>query len=105
MIEIPRRKFLAGLGFIACAPAIVRASSLMPVRAIKSDRPLMTLLALDSMPNYRVVMETSEDGIHWVTSDSRPSGDIVRYGEYITYGIAAANTSEKFVRVQFVGAS
>lgn len=33
MIELPRRKFLAGLGAAICAPAIVRASSLMPVRA------------------------------------------------------------------------
>lgn len=32
MIEPTRRSFLRGLGFIACAPAIVRASSLMPMR-------------------------------------------------------------------------
>lgn len=31
---MPRRGFLAGLGAILAAPAIVRASSLMPVKAI-----------------------------------------------------------------------
>lgn len=33
MIELPRRKFIAGLGALFAAPAIVRASSLMPVKA------------------------------------------------------------------------
>ncbi len=30
---LPRRTFLAGLGFIAAAPAIVKAASLMPIKA------------------------------------------------------------------------
>lgn len=33
--EINRRKLITGLSAIICAPAIVRASSLMPVRAWK----------------------------------------------------------------------
>lgn len=34
MIELPRRQFITGLiSFAAVAPAIVRASSLMPVKA------------------------------------------------------------------------
>lgn len=33
-IEIPRRRFLIGLGALVAAPAIVRASSLMPVRCV-----------------------------------------------------------------------
>lgn len=33
IIELPRRKFLAAAATLFCAPAIVRASSLMPVRA------------------------------------------------------------------------
>ena len=37
MIELPRRKFLAGLAGIIAAPAIVRASSIMPVRTHRFD--------------------------------------------------------------------
>lgn len=33
MITLPRRKFLAGLSALIAAPAIVRASSIMPVRS------------------------------------------------------------------------
>lgn len=33
MLEIPRRRFLAGLIGLIAAPAIVRVTSLMPVRA------------------------------------------------------------------------
>ena len=43
---LERRKFLAGLGFIACAPAIVRASSLMPVRSwgeLHAGDPILTV--------------------------------------------------------------
>jgi len=32
-IELPRRKFLIGLGSLIAAPAVVKASSLMPVKA------------------------------------------------------------------------
>lgn len=31
---IPRRRFLAGLGALLCAPAIVRVSAIMPVKAM-----------------------------------------------------------------------
>jgi hypothetical protein len=34
MIEIPRRKFLVGFASLIAAPAIVRPSSLMPVRVV-----------------------------------------------------------------------
>ena len=34
-LELPRRGFLLGLGALIAAPAVVRASSLMPVRAFK----------------------------------------------------------------------
>lgn len=34
-IELPRRKFLTGLASLIAAPAIVRVSSLMPVKASK----------------------------------------------------------------------
>lgn len=38
MIEIPRRRFLAGLVGLIAAPAVVKAASLMPVKAF--DGPL-----------------------------------------------------------------
>lgn len=38
MIVQNRRRLLQGLGAVICAPAIVRASSLMPVKAIKPPR-------------------------------------------------------------------
>jgi hypothetical protein len=42
MLEVPsRRGFLAGLGAILAAPAIVRVASLMPVKALAPD--FMTL--------------------------------------------------------------
>jgi hypothetical protein len=34
VIEIPRRRFLAGLGLLVAAPAVIRAARLMPVRAV-----------------------------------------------------------------------
>jgi hypothetical protein len=37
MILVPRRSFLLGLGSLLCAPAVVRASSLMPLRASWHD--------------------------------------------------------------------
>lgn len=38
MVELSRRGLLTGLvSFAACAPAIVRASSLMPVKAVFDD--------------------------------------------------------------------
>lgn len=41
---IGRRGFIAGIGALIAAPAIVRASSLMPVRAPKHIYELRTLL-------------------------------------------------------------
>ena len=35
MIELPRRKFLIGLASLVATPAVVKASSLMPVRSFK----------------------------------------------------------------------
>src|SRR5438445_13735248 len=40
MTELPRRKFLAGLAGIIAAPAIVRASSIMPVRSFSESYSL-----------------------------------------------------------------
>lgn len=35
MIELPRRRFITGIAAVICAPAIVRAASLMPVKAYR----------------------------------------------------------------------
>lgn len=40
-----RRSFITGLVAFAAAPAIVRASSLMPVKAIRPDEDIYALLA------------------------------------------------------------
>jgi hypothetical protein len=40
---LPRRRFLAGLAAAFAAPAIVRAESLMPVRALAPDITITTL--------------------------------------------------------------
>lgn len=38
-MTLPRRTFLKNLGFLLAAPAIVRISSLMPVKAIRPATP------------------------------------------------------------------
>lgn len=48
MIEISRRSFITGLATLIAAPAIVRASSLMPVRSTK-------ILAFTEIYNNRVI--------------------------------------------------
>lgn len=41
MVELVRRSFLTGLGaLLVTAPAIVRATSIMPVRALKPEWPI-----------------------------------------------------------------
>jgi hypothetical protein len=49
---LARRGFLFGLGALLAAPAIVRASSLMPVRAIVRANTFPTLMAV--MPDGSV---------------------------------------------------
>jgi hypothetical protein len=38
-LELPRRKFLLGLGALIAAPAVVRYANIMPVRALAPDAP------------------------------------------------------------------
>jgi hypothetical protein len=49
---LARRGFLFGLGALLAAPAIVRAESLMPVRAIVRASTFPTLMAI--MPNGEI---------------------------------------------------
>ena len=41
MLELPRRRFMAGLIGLIAAPAIVRATSLMPVKVLAEDSPYL----------------------------------------------------------------
>lgn len=38
MIELPRRQFITGLVSLIAAPAIVRATNLMPVKVLKLNK-------------------------------------------------------------------
>lgn len=46
---LERRKFLTGLTGLICAPAIVRAASIMPVRSERVDRKRW-FLQMDPLP-------------------------------------------------------
>lgn len=48
MIELPRRRFLAGLGALIAAPAIVRVASIMPV-SVKLQRLRSSFLRLSGV--------------------------------------------------------
>lgn len=61
MIEVPRRRFLAGLGALIAAPAIVRVASIMPVKTpplVYGRSPAMSALgdmrALQAMMSQRI---------------------------------------------------
>lgn len=89
-----RRKFLIGLSAIVAAPAIVRASSLMPVRSIEpfSGSHLIQLIdfdhlntllmeALNSLTNPPVIVEN----VHDINQTSElaaalPFGTVIRIG-------------------------
>lgn len=55
---LPRRSFLAGLGSLLAAPAIVRAESLMPVKAIEVIKPETGRL-------FRIVQTVTTLSQHW----------------------------------------
>lgn len=42
-----RRSFMLGLGALVCAPAIVRATSLMPVKALLDEKPWEFVMHVD----------------------------------------------------------
>lgn len=61
-----RRSFLSGLtGFIACSPAIVRASSLMPVKTLVTDADwLRGYLNTQISLGYAITRESLEDNLY-----------------------------------------
>ena len=66
-----RRELLRGLGLLIAAPAVVRASSLMPVRSIA---PIITLQDYFDRILYPIYKQRMEEA--WY--------DMVVYGTYIT---------------------
>lgn len=61
MIETSRRKFLIGASALIAAPAIVKASSLMPVRGTIMDSG--PVLQLPSSPMYFRYVIATESGL------------------------------------------
>jgi hypothetical protein len=70
MIDLSRRGFLGGLGAgLIAAPAIVRAASLMPVRAI--IEPAALLLPAEPTAHWvpvNVVLKSRQQGVSALTS-------------------------------------
>lgn len=61
MIEPSRRGLLLGLGAIIAAPAIVRASSLMPIKALRSP---VLVCEVGEWRGVRFVLPTYTDPAH-----------------------------------------
>lgn len=61
-LVLPRRKFLAGLAGIIAAPAIVRAASLMPVRAYDEMEfsGFFSRIPVDQMPDMALYQQLME---------------------------------------------
>lgn len=73
-----RRSLITGIGALLCAPAIVRASSIMPVKAW-SDQWVRA-----NSPMVRVVGTISSGGnvvFHYPTRERFSIGDLVYIGE------------------------
>jgi hypothetical protein len=68
-LEIPRRKFLTGLGLMLAAPAIVQSSSIMPVKVLPVDKPLFTPGDIWYNTQDRYLM--SFDGVLWQLASSK----------------------------------
>jgi hypothetical protein len=50
-MNLSRRKLIGGLGLLIAAPAVVRATSIMPVKAMPSDEELREIGDFDSLIN------------------------------------------------------
>ena len=59
ILELPRRKFLIGLASLIAAPAVVRASSLMPVKAL--IKPPIVLNRIDN--SYLSIEEITREAV------------------------------------------
>lgn len=65
-MELTRRRLIGGIGLLLCAPTIVRASSIMPVRALKPD------LFRTMVDEYNAIRNLSAfaGGVSYVTFDT-----------------------------------
>lgn len=73
MIALPRRKFVAGLAGLFVAPSIVRASSLMAVRALPAgvEAAAPAHRAIFMREPARWALQESTDGVNWFPFMSR----------------------------------
>ena len=77
MIELSRRRFIHGAGLLLAAPAIVRAASLMPVRAVAMPEHVEFIRALmwtlpDGRPDFR--WEIIEPGVSFQLNKESDDG-------------------------------
>ena len=82
---IQRRSFIAGLGSLIAAPAIVRAASLMPVRAIMVD-------AVENITGAELWLPKTAWVIQWQETASYVRNNIITYGSGAY--LVTANTVE-----------
>jgi hypothetical protein len=69
VIQSSRRGFLLGLGVAVAAPAIVRATSLMPVRALEREFIFRTSLPAGIWRQIPILVPTLETTTRWATLD------------------------------------
>lgn len=77
--QVSRRVLLAGLGALICAPAIVRASSLMPVKAWKEP----AFLAIDLGQEETTAMVWFQS---WPRGTTRPEFHVIGHCTARTFG-------------------
>ena len=73
-----RRSFITGLISLVAAPAIVRAGSLMPVRAMIGSSPSEINAAVRRM---MIDMAEREVNPPWIAATPYPVGPLVKYGD------------------------
>jgi pectin methylesterase-like acyl-CoA thioesterase len=97
---LPRRKFLIGLGALIAAPAIARASSLMPVKVMVPSGPLRVYV--DPVPLVGVAnngprrFHSISDAIEFVQAMGSPESEIIlasgTYNETVNLPIGGDHT-------------
>lgn len=79
-----RRKFLWGLGGVIAAPAVVKITSIMPVKAMPELPPVEELETFDLSHAYgRMQTFLEYDGSKWVVNPAGPMKWFDKKGELI----------------------
>jgi hypothetical protein len=105
MLDLSRRGFLSGLGpLLVAARAIVRASSIMPVKAMPE------LAALDALREHEFVLRTSLPTAEWrqinmgVPGTTVDNGKVFMNGEWVSFdeprGIIRNNRTMREARIE-----